>query len=1028
MTKGEMKMKYKGIVPIAVLVMLQLCSNLRARSTTAYEAEMAVKGWLKIDPQPLETTIGREVMRIEPFTDDEGETIYYVVYLQPSGFVIVSGDDFIEPIICFADDGQYSSRPDNPLGALVTRDLAGRLDGLSKGGGIQAMSGQSEPTDSQLKWSQLIALGEKESGLLESQAARILDPARPSDLRVGPLVKTKWAQQLCCNFPAKACYNYYTPRLENGSARWDDYGNPNNYPCGCAATAMAQLIRYHTYPSEPNRITETITLSEDLNAQPTESRDEQILGGDENGGPYDWSLMIPEPDCFANLNQRKAIGALCHDVGVSINMNYTSSGSAPQDDDKPKDALINIFKYANVVMADSGGSNIGPGLIQMINPNLDADSPVILYVSGEMPHAVVCDGYGYNSSTLYHHINLGWYGTDDAWYNLPDARCSMEFNTVTTCFYNIFKTDEGEIISGRVTDSQGNPVAEALVTAEVTGTGSYSDTTNTKGIYALRGVPADSNYVVSVTKAGYTFNSREVRTSTSRDFSAFSGNRWAVDFPSSDQPNVIYVDKDAPGRQDGSSWHDAFVDLQDALTVAAISTGQVMEIRLATGTYKPDQGTGFRSLNFQLIDGVAIKGSYAGFGQADPNARDMQLYQTILSGDLNGDDLEVSDPCDLLNEPSRAENSFNIVNGSGTNPSAILDGVTITGGNANGRWSSELCGGGIYVYRGSPILRNCTLLGNSAQFGGAMYNERSRTSIDNCTINSNYASNGGAMYNWQSTPSLERCKFNSNSAEYGGAVYNYQDSNPIISDCVFNANRAFQWGGGLFNQLCCSPSFGNCEFSDNSAQYGGGMCNCDNSNPSLDSCVFNGNSAVCDGGGMNNMQNSSPSMEYCQFVNNTCDFGGGLFNSDRSSPTLSNCNIVDNQAIFAGGGVYNWNNAGLIMTNCIVWGNNQGQLDQYNAQNPMINYSDIQGGFVSQGIGNIDVDPLFVDPANGDYHLKSQAGHWDPSSQSWVIDDVTSPCIDAGDPASPVGDEPSPNGGIINMGAYGGTTKASKSP
>jgi L-ascorbate metabolism protein UlaG (beta-lactamase superfamily) len=65
---------------------------------------------------------------------------------------------------------------------------------------------------------------------------------------------------------------------------------------------------------------------------------------------------------------------------------------------------------------------------------------------------------------------------------------------------------------------------------------------------------------------------------------------------------------------------------------------------------------------------------------------------------------------------------------------------------------------------------------------------------------------------------------------------------------------------------------------------------------------------------------------------------------------------------------------------------------------------------------------------DGDYHLKSEAGRWDPVSESWIVDDVTSPCIDAGDPNSPVGDEPEPNGGIINMGAYGGTAEASKSP
>ena len=93
--------------------------------------------------------------------------------------------------------------------------------------------------------------------------------------------------------------------------------------------------------------------------------------------------------------------------------------------------------------------------------------------------------------------------------------------------------------------------------------------------------------------------------------------------------------------------------------------------------------------------------------------------------------------------------------------------------------------------------------------------------------------------------------------------------------------------------------------------------------------------------------------------------------------------------------------------------------------------------------GNLDVDPCFVTIEGPDvnlppravrsvsvvdeYHLKSQAGRWDIAIQSWVIEDVTSPCIDAGDPISPIGHEPFPNGGIVNMGAYGGGVHASKS-
>ena len=66
-------------------------------------------------------------MRVETFTDNYGEPVYYIVYLEPSGFVIVSADDLVEPIIGFADDGTYEPSPENPLGALVTNDLNGRM-------------------------------------------------------------------------------------------------------------------------------------------------------------------------------------------------------------------------------------------------------------------------------------------------------------------------------------------------------------------------------------------------------------------------------------------------------------------------------------------------------------------------------------------------------------------------------------------------------------------------------------------------------------------------------------------------------------------------------------------------------------------------------------------------------------------------------------------------------------------------------------------------------------------------------------
>ena len=80
-----------------------------------------------------------------------------------------------------------------------------------------------------------------------------------------------------------------------------------------------------------------------------------------------------------------------------------------------------------------------------------------------------------------------------------------------------------------------------------------------------------------------------------------------------------------------------------------------------------------------------------------------------------------------------------------------------------------------------------------------------------------------------------------------------------------------------------------------------------------------------------------------------------------------------------------------------------------------------------KGEGDISADPLFADPKGGDFHLKSRAGRWDPKLRRWVKDEVTSPCIDAGDPRDDFSNEPEPNGGRINMGAYGNTKEASKS-
>ncbi len=137
-----------------------------------------------------------------------------------------------------------------------------------------------------------------------------------------------------------------------------------------------------------------------------------------------------------------------------------------------------------------------------------------------------------------------------------------------------------------------------------------------------------------------------------------------------------------------------------------------------------------------------------------------------------------------------------------------------------------------------------------------------------------------------------------------------------------------------------------------------------------------------------------------------------------SSPTISNLTIVGNKY-----GIEAYAGSEPDISNTILWNNSDDDLFQCQAR-----YSCIERGGEGEGEGNITFDPLFVDPDSGDYHLHSERGRYWPEHGVWVLDKVTSPCVDGGDPNVAPLDEPVPNGGRINIGAYGGTLEASLSP
>jgi len=328
---------------------------------------------------------------------------------------------------------------------------------------------------------------------------------------------------------------------------------------------------------------------------------------------------------------------------------------------------------------------------------------------------------------------------------------------------------------------------------------------------------------------------------------------------------------------------------------------------------------------------------------------------------------------------------------SGEDANCVLDGFTIVRGEADS-------GGGIFCSGTKPTIRNCIIYDNIAQrYGGGVFFEGlgmdqpgDGPTITKCTIHNNtvrsLGSGGGGI--WSDTSlTITECAIMKNSAPYSSGIQ-LSGKQTKIYKCIIKDNVSKYpqgpFGGGI-------------------VQYGGGCLT------ELSNCLIVGNKGA-----------------------------GFSCVSGNLHVIITNCTISGNTNV----GIWNREGSDVCVFNSIVWGNSGGQINSnYPWSRTDVKYGDVQGGW--SGEGNIDADPCFVRPGywnpnrlpddtsddlwvDGDYHLKSQAGRWDPNGESWVLDDVTSPCIDAGDPSGPIDYEPPPNGGIINMGAYGGTAEASK--
>ncbi|MCB9851111.1 MAG: right-handed parallel beta-helix repeat-containing protein [Phycisphaerales bacterium] len=423
--------------------------------------------------------------------------------------------------------------------------------------------------------------------------------------------------------------------------------------------------------------------------------------------------------------------------------------------------------------------------------------------------------------------------------------------------------------------------------------------------------------------------------------------------------DVRYVDRNAPPSGDGSTWCDAFVDLQDALAVSQFGD----EIRVADGTYLPDQGTGDILMSFQIPTGVRLLGGYAGCGGPIPDARDPSLNVTVLSGDLEG-----NDGPDFTNYD---DNSFIVVRTSQAGPATLIDGFTITGGNANGPLNHYDRGGGMYNWLGGPTVRQCVFRGNAATTGGAVNTDASDTTFIDCEFLGNQGvTGGGAIFGYNSMLTVRACRFvrnqavagvggaifannselaiddvdfESNGAQAGGGVGAYSNTRGYVAcatftrnqqsalylssagdielrDCEFTDNAGNNAGAAYY--LSSSPRFIRCAFTANTGASAGAI-SVINSSSSFEECLFDGNLSVLSAGGALLVQGSDlTTLDRCLLQGNIAERGGAMYVAFNSTVVVNRSTLLNNSTTQDdGGGIYATTDVNLRMVGCRLLGN-----------------------------------------------------------------------------------------------------------
>ena len=304
-----MKATVKTLAAIVAMVATSATLPARADTVTADAALAAAKGWVNLR-QSMDGGALSAPESAKAYPGADGKGTYYVVSLSGGGYVVTSGDTFLKPVLSYAASGAWEEdEAKNPLVLFVKCDVAASAAAMPETGSAVASANAAE-------WAKLAAAQ-------KGGAHRLAATAPTADLRVAPLLTTSWSQG---SVGGALCYNYYTP---------------SNYVCGCAATAMAQVMKYFRYPTA--KVTAGEGYYDSVNydgtdvgwnmdgyfASATATTKTPWDEGDHPafGGPYDWDAMVDSPTSSTSETARKAIGQICRDAGLTVFAHYNVNNS-----------------------------------------------------------------------------------------------------------------------------------------------------------------------------------------------------------------------------------------------------------------------------------------------------------------------------------------------------------------------------------------------------------------------------------------------------------------------------------------------------------------------------------------------------------------------------------------------------------------------------------------------------------------------------------------------------------------------------